>query len=112
MHELGIVMEIFDLIDEISEEQQLKKINSVTVEVGEFCGVIPEYFKECWKAAGLGSKYENTQLKIIELPAVALCACGREYEMMKNARICPDCGRSDYQVKSGREFMVREIEAG
>ena len=43
MHELSLVMGIFDLLDEISEEQKLKKINSVTLEAGELCGIIPEY---------------------------------------------------------------------
>lgn len=111
MHELSIVTEIFDLIDEIAEEQNLKKIHSVTVEVGELCGVVPDYFMECWKAAGIGGNYENTELKLVIIPATALCACGKEYEMMKNSRICPYCHKTDYTIKQGRQFMVKEIEA-
>lgn len=111
MHELSLVMEIFDLLDEISEEQGLKKVKSVTLEAGELCGIIPEYIEECWKAAGLGSTYEDTQLRLIRIPATALCSCGEEYEMTKNSRICPFCHKTDYTVIHGREFNIREIEA-
>ena len=111
MHELGIVLEIFELIEEISQEQNLKEISSVTVEVGELSGVIPEYLAECWKAARLSSQFEHTELNLITIPATALCACGQEYEMTKNSRICPYCHKTDYTIQHGREFMVKEIEA-
>lgn len=111
MHELSIVIEIFDLLGEIAKEQQLSEISSVTVEVGELCGVLPEYFSECWRAARIGSEYESTELKLITVPAAALCSCGREYEMTSNGRVCPYCGKTDYTVIRGRQFFVKEIEA-
>ncbi|MGN1421022.1 MAG: hydrogenase maturation nickel metallochaperone HypA [Eubacterium sp.] len=111
MHELSLVMEIFDLLDEISEEQGLKKVKSVTLEAGELCGIIPEYMEECWRVAGQDSPYESTELRLIKIPATALCSCGAEYEMTKNSRICPVCHKTDYTVIHGREFNIREIEA-
>lgn len=111
MHELGIAAEIFDLLEEISAEQNLKEIKSVTLEIGELSGVISSYLKECWSVASIGSPFEKTALKIIEIPAVALCACGKEFEMMKHSRICPDCKKSDYSIIKGREFTVLQIEA-
>lgn len=111
MHELGVVLEIFDLIEEIMKEQNLKKVSSVTVEVGELSGILPDYFQECWNAAKIGGAFDETELKLIRIPAVAKCACGQEYEMMKNSRICPKCKKTDYTVIKGREFMVLSIEA-
>lgn len=111
MHELSVVLEIFDLLEEIMEEQDLKKISTVTVEVGELSGILPDYFKECWKVARLDGTFENTELVLEYIPAVAKCTCGNEYEMTKNSRVCPNCHKTDYEILQGREFMVKQIEA-
>lgn len=111
MHELGVVLEIFDLTEEIMQEQTLKKVSAVTVEVGELSGILPDYFRECWNAARLGGAFEKTELKLIVIPAAAKCACGEEYEMTANNRICPHCGKTDYTVLRGREFNILSIEA-
>lgn len=111
MHELGVVLEIFDLVEEIMREQKLKAVSSVTVTAGELCGIMPDYFKECWSAASTGGCFEKTKLIIEYIPAAGRCACGAEYELMKNSRICPVCGKSDYEIIRGREFMVKQIEA-
>lgn len=111
MHELGVVLEIFDLIEEIMQERNLKEVCSVTVEIGELSGVLPDYLKECWNAARIGGTFDKTELKLIYIPSVARCACGEEYEMTKNSRICPSCRRTDYEIIKGREFNVLSIEA-
>ncbi|MDE5985352.1 MAG: hydrogenase maturation nickel metallochaperone HypA [Eubacterium sp.] len=111
MHELGVVLEIFDLVEEIMKEQGLKKVSSITVEVGELSGILPDYLSECWKVARLGGTFDNTELKLIHIPATARCTCGAEYEMTRNNRICPKCHKTDYEVIKGREFMVLSIEA-
>lgn len=111
MHELGIVLEIFDLVDEIMSEQHLKKVSKITIETGELSGVLPDYFKECFNAAKVGGKFEDTELELIYIPAVAKCACGEEYKMTENSRICPVCHKTDYEVIKGREFNILSIEA-
>ncbi len=44
MHELGIVFHCIKQVNEIAAENHVKKINSVTVEIGEVSTVIPYYF--------------------------------------------------------------------
>lgn len=110
MHELGIVLEIFEIAQEISQEQNLNKIESITVEVGELCGIIPDYFKECWNVARLETPFENTKLELLIKPAVALCACGKEFELNKNGRVCPYCDKTDYKIISGRDFIIKQFE--
>ncbi|MCC8073801.1 MAG: hydrogenase maturation nickel metallochaperone HypA [Clostridiales bacterium] len=111
MHELGIVMEIFELLDEISNEQGLKSIDTVTLEIGELSGILPDYLNECWKAARLESNYENTKLEIEFVKARGKCSCGTEFELMENGRQCPNCHKSDYEITSGREFTIKQITA-
>ncbi len=111
MHELSVVLEIFELVEEIMTEQDLKKVSTVSVQVGELSGILPDYFKECWNVSRIGSVFENTELILDYIPAVAKCTCGCEYEMQKNSRICPKCHKTDYDIIRGREFMVSQIEA-
>lgn len=111
MHELGIVIEILELLDEIKEEQGLKEIRSLTVEAGELCGILPDYFSECWKAARISSQFENTQLRLKILPAVAKCSCGNVYELNTCSRICPSCHKTEYEIIDGKGFNIKEIEA-
>lgn len=111
MHELSVVLEIFELVEEIMTEQDLKKISSVSVQAGELSGILPDYFKECWKVSRIGSVFENTELILDYIPARGKCSCGCEFELMKNSRVCPKCKKSDYEITAGREFSVTQIEA-
>ena len=53
MHELGTVFYVLDRVEELVAEHQLEKVGSVTLEVGEVSGIIPEYLVDCWKWACL-----------------------------------------------------------
>lgn len=45
MHELGIVFHIIDSLKEVGEENHLKQIAGVTLEVGEVSGVLEDYLQ-------------------------------------------------------------------
>ena len=51
MHELGVVFHIIDSLEKVAIENEVEKIQSVTVEVGEVSTVIPHYLTDCWKWA-------------------------------------------------------------
>lgn len=74
MHELGIIIHISKTLKEVAEENEVTKIGSVTLEVGEVSGIVPEYLLDCWdyyrKKFHLLSESE---LRIETLPAVTMC---------------------------------------
>ena len=51
MHELGVVFHCIKEVNKIAEENRVKKINSVTVEIGEVSTVLPYLFEDCWNWA-------------------------------------------------------------
>lgn len=51
MHELGIVFEVVKLVEQVAVEQHLPAVDTIVLQVGELCGVIPVYLDECWPAA-------------------------------------------------------------
>lgn len=46
MHEMGTVMYVIRAVNEVCEENELTKVASVTLEIGEVSGIIPSYIKD------------------------------------------------------------------
>lgn len=114
MHELGTVFYVLDRIEELCDEHELTEVGSVTLEVGEVSGIIPEYLVDCWSWARQKRReaLQNTELKIEKLEAVTYCeACGQTYPTMKYAKICPHCGSDRTYLLTGNEYNIKEIEA-
>lgn len=113
MHELGIVCAIVDSVDKVVKEQNLTKVDSIVLQVGEVCSAIPEYLEECYPAAVDGTPYEDTKLKIEIMPANAICQnCGCVFNIVEHDRVCPKCKTAEqYEVISGTELFIKEIIA-
>ena len=113
MHELGIVFNIVDSVEKIAAQNNLTKVLSITLLVGEVSTAIPQYLEKCYPAAVDKSKLlKNTKLKIEIVPANCIChQCFEVFSLIKNKNICPECGSSDTEMVSGRELLIKEIEA-
>ena len=113
MHELGIVFQIIKTIEEVAEEQNLSKVSSVTLEIGEVSTVIPEYLEDCWKWACRRSPLMDGSALINEtVKAVTFCEeCGKTYETVKYAKVCPHCGSENTYLLEGNSVQIKEIEA-
>ena len=113
MHELGIVFYIIDDVKEVAAANAVTTVRRVTLDVGEVSGVVPELLQDAWKwACRRETLMDGCELEIVEQPAVTLCEdCGSEYPTVANGKVCPHCGSGRTYLKSGREVMIREIEA-
>ena len=113
MHELGIVFHIIETIEGVAKEQELSEVSSVTLEVGEVSTVIPEYLEDCWKwACKRSSLMDGSKLIIETIKAVTYCEdCGKTYETVKYAKVCPHCGSESTYLLEGNGVQIKEIEA-
>ncbi len=113
MHELGIVTHTAKTIVDLAEENHLKKIGSVTLEIGEVSGIMTELFCDCWDYFKVRYPViSESQLKIEVLKAVTHCDdCSCEYETVKYGRICPKCGSEHTWLLTGNECIIKEVEA-
>lgn len=113
MHELGIVFHIIKSIEGVAAENQLKKVNAVTIELGEVSGVLHNYLDDCWNwACAKNELMSGARLQIEVIPAITFCEdCKGTYETVKHGKICPLCGSENTYLISGNEINMKEIEA-
>jgi hydrogenase nickel incorporation protein HypA/HybF len=113
MHELGTIYYVIDAVEKLVEENDLKEVGSITLQVGEVSGIIPSYLTDFWLYARGKTKYfQNTELKIEELKAVTYCTdCQKTYPTMQFGKQCPYCGSPNTYLVRGQEYIIKEIEA-
>lgn len=113
MHELGIVFHIIKTIEEVAAEQKLTRVSKVVLEVGEVSTVIPEYLEDCWLWARKRSELMlDSELVHETVKAVTYCEdCGKTYETVKYAKICPYCKSENTYLLEGNGVQIKEIEA-
>lgn len=113
MHELSIVTHVAKTLDEVAIENNLKKIGSVTLEIGEVSGIITDYFEDCWNYFKVKHPIlEESVLKIEMIPAITFCEdCKQEYKTLQYGKICPHCKSEHTYLVQGNECNIKEIEA-
>ena len=112
MHELGVVFHCIKQVNEIAEENNVKRVNSVTVEIGEVSTVIPYYFEDCWNwAVKKETVLKDAKLYIEKIEAVTYCEnCNKEYPTVTHGKICPHCGSEKTYLLTGNEIAIKQIE--
>ena len=113
MHELGIVFHVIRSVERIGEENALSSVASVTLELGEVCGAVPQELISCWNWAVKRTELlPEAALRIETSPAATYCdGCGREYPTVRYGRTCPHCGSERTWLRRGSEINIKEIEA-
>ena len=113
MHELGIAFHIADSVVRIAEENEAKHVRSVTLEVGEVSGIVPDYLSDFWLYARKKSELlKDAELKIETIKGVTYCQdCRKTYSTVQYAKICPYCGSGNTFLVTGNEYNIKEIEA-
>lgn len=111
MHELSVVYYVIKDVKAVAEENNIKKIDSVTLKIGEVSGVVPDYLTDFWEWARKKEPVVADAKLIIEpITAMTHCDdCGKDYETVKYAKICPHCKSENTFLLTGNEFIVKEI---
>jgi hydrogenase nickel incorporation protein HypA/HybF len=109
MHEFGIATSIVEVIEHTVEKRRVKRVLTVTVEVGQLAMVNAEQLKFSFDVIVEGGPFEGAELKVETLPAIARCTCGFEGALGDEDYVCPTCGRM-YELLEGRGICVKNIE--
>ena len=113
MHELGIVKHVIRTLVEVAKENRVRRIGSVTLEVGEVSGVVLEQLVDCWNYFREKDPLVRGAVLYVEpIEAMTLCtACEQVYKTVPQGKTCPNCGSGETYLLRGNEFSIRQIEA-
>ena len=65
MHELSTIYYVIETVEKLMVENDLTKVGSITLEVGEVSGIIPSYLTDFWEwARAKTDHFQDTKLKI------------------------------------------------
>jgi hydrogenase nickel incorporation protein HypA/HybF len=110
MHELGVIIEIVKQVEQIAAENEVNKIESLVLQIGELSSMVPQYMKKLYPAAIEGTILEDSTLEIEVIPANGLCKdCSKVFNLIIDKGICPYCQSKNFELLSGKEFMIKEI---
>jgi hydrogenase nickel incorporation protein HypA/HybF len=112
LHELGVVIEVVKTVENFAKANGVTKIDTLVLQIGELSSMIPKYIEACYPAGVDGTLLQDTKLKIEILPGNALCKeCNKVFNLIENKGKCPVCESKDFELLSGKEFMIKEIIA-
>ncbi|MEG0051609.1 MAG: hydrogenase maturation nickel metallochaperone HypA [Terrisporobacter sp.] len=112
MHELGVVIEVVKTVEKVALENNLTKVDSVVLQIGELSSMIPKYIESCFPVAVDNTSLQDTKLKIEIIPANCICKnCNKVFNVKKNKGQCIYCSSKNWDLLSGKEFVIKEIIA-
>ena len=107
MHELAITQGI---IAAVTENIGPSKVTRVVIEVGALTSVAPHAVRFCFDVCAKDTNLAGAELEIIEVAGRARCRdCGNERVLEGPIAWCP-CGSLNFDLLSGHELKIREVE--
>ena len=111
MHETALAQELVEIAERIARENGVRRLCSLTLELGELTCVDPETLAFAFDVACRGSVAEGCELVFRRVALRVSCpACGREGPAEAELLGCPGCG-APVRVLAGREMRVVSVEA-
>ena len=111
MHELSLIANLFEIMEEKAHEKNAKKIVGVKLQVGQLSGAVPEFLKTAFDIYKKDTIADKATLEIEEIPFRIRCLeC--EMEMIKDdfALVCSRCQSSNLKTLSGTDLILQKID--
>lgn len=114
MHEMSLMGDILQLVQEDAAANGIRKIEKVELIVGEIANAMPDALRmafEIFRDENLHLFTKNAELVIQLEEAKAKCVlCGKEYKPDQKIALCPSCLLPSGKVLTGETFQVLSYE--
>lgn len=115
MHEMSIMTRVLNLALDKLKEEKLEKIISITLVVGEMQDYEEKWLQHYFSYLTPDTPADGARLVVEKLPIRFKCKdCGHEFTYDPHGTddcSCPACKGFSYDMISGREFFVKNMEA-
>jgi hydrogenase nickel incorporation protein HypA/HybF len=110
MHELSIAEQILDTVLEAASLNNVIKVESVDLEIGEMQLVVHDALQMGWEALSMETIAEGSKLNISEKKILLECSsCSARYGAEIGHFICPECNEATGKAIEGNEILVTAI---
>lgn len=111
MHEIGMLYQTAETAVSFADENNIARVRTITLEVGECAGVFPEIFTNYFPyVAEQYPKLKDARIQIKMVPSECLCTeCHSLYNVLKNEGECPRCHSHNKKVLGGTEVKLLNI---
>src|SRR4029078_417252 len=107
MHEMAITQSV---VDAVCEHAAGRHVQSVKVEIGALCAVVPDAMQFCFELATEGTIADGARLDLNVQPGSARCRNrGATLEPHNFIPLSP-CGSADVEVLAGRDLRILSME--
>ena len=111
MHEMGITAGIIASVEDAAKEQGAKKINEVSISIGDLTDIQEFALQFAWEALTPGTMAEGSTLVVNHIPGTSHCSvCDESFEHDKYDLTCPKCNNFVIEPLTGRELQIDTID--
>ncbi len=108
MHEMAFTQDVVEICERNAGG---RPVTLVVLEIGELSGVVPEAVSFCFEVCCAGTVVAGARLQIQPVAGRGRCLdCRHEQPLERLYDPCSSCGGFRFEVLSGQEVRVREIE--
>mgnify|MGYP001613283012 CR=1 FL=1 len=111
MHEMGIAIQIADIVAQSVPPDDAVRIRSVRLRLGKLAAVVPESLRQCFAVVARGTRVEGALLLISEVGVSVACRdCDAQSDIERLPFACATCGSGNVEIVAGREMIVESVE--
>lgn len=111
MHEVSIMNDVINIVEESAQENNLKEVNNVYLNIGEFNFIENDSLFFIFDILKKDTICENAKLIINNIKGKGRCEyCSEEFQISYFSRICPKCNKYIENITSGYELNIYEID--
>jgi hydrogenase nickel incorporation protein HypA/HybF len=111
MHELSIIANLYEIMEEKAREQGAKKITFVKLQVGILSGVVPSFLETAFDIFKKNTMASDATLEIEKVLLKIRCeSCGAEKTYDELIYICTECGSAQIKILDGTELILEKMD--
>lgn len=113
MHELSVMSNILDIVQEHANKNSAKKVLKVNLKIGDLTDIIPEWAQNYFDMLSKDTIADGAELSIEKVPVTVKCnSCGNTHTFLNKDWnfTCVKCESADIELIAGREFFIASIE--
>lgn len=111
MHELSIVLNVIEIVEEEAMKAGAESVSAIELDIGKLSTIESAAFEFAWKHGIRNSVLETSELTINYIPGRGKCSeCNTLYDMNALYDSCPECGCFFSEIIEGKELSIKSIQ--